>query len=501
MEGNRFEQEDEEWVCDECNSLLIEERGHYVCPECGLISQNPVYIGIKKKYPRDAPLRDRKKLKRCLHFNPKLSYEEAVFREAKIEVRRLLSYFQIPITKRRETKIYLKFKEVWDSLEKRTKYRNPQKLVPIIFYYYYRYKIFLSQKELLEQTNLTKKEFNSFTIQISRFLPVFPFEVRRLQILKRLLSITETLSLGMRFYHTSAHLLPKFRSLLKAKNDVIAATLSTLAKFALQKESISVNRIASFFQIEMSSIQYQIKKNIVNKYEIQGFTSLVRSKEILSAFLNQRILHRRRRKAPRKKETHKEYRINKYLTLRLKQEKTVLYVNGKKFKQCSYLLLNIEQPDSNQFMKIDSIDMLETYLDTSLEYQPIDTYEITPEQEFWGHCSNIQAWADHDYDTRILHRNLAFPLLKALTNAGDEKAKRVFKEEIAKRFLSGASNVVQYLLVEGYLEYLNSEEISFILTQFAEHKSNIDPFSMVSFFNHVLDLQADNKDEFIFKGS
>ena len=51
---------------------------------------------------------------------------------------------------------------------------------------------------------------------------------------------------------------------------------------------------------------------------------------------------------------------------------------------------------------------------------------ITPEQEFWGHRSNIQAWVECEYDTRLLHSNLSFPLLKALSDAGDPKAKAIF---------------------------------------------------------------------------
>ena len=50
---------------------------------------------------------------------------------------------------------------------------------------------------------------------------------------------------------------------------------------------------------------------------------------------------------------------------------------------------------------------------------------------------NLQVWAEMNYDTRILHRNLAFPLLKKLAQVGDPIAKKALKDEIAKRFLSG----------------------------------------------------------------
>jgi len=91
------------------------------------------------------------------------------------------------------------------------------------------------------------------------------------------------------------------------------------------------------------------------------------------------------------------------------------------------------------------------------------TGRITPEQEFWGHCSNIQAWVEHDYDTRILMSNLSFPLLRELTRAGDPVAKRVYKEEVAHRLESGHPSVVQYLLSQGYIGVFTPSEFESIL--------------------------------------
>jgi hypothetical protein len=48
---------------------------------------------------------------------------------------------------------------------------------------------------------------------------------------------------------------------------------------------------------------------------------------------------------------------------------------------------------------------------------------------FWGHCSNLQAWVEHGYDTRLLDSRLAFPILKALVRVGDKKARRVLQVE------------------------------------------------------------------------
>ena len=84
--------------------------------------------------------------------------------------------------------------------------------------------------------------------------------------------------------------------------------------------------------------------------------------------------------------------------------------------------------------------------------------EIPPEVEFWAHSSNLQAWYEHSYNSQLLHSNLAFPLLRRLTQAGDETAKKMFKKEIVKRFRDENLNVMVFLIIEGYLDELSIEE-------------------------------------------
>lgn len=151
-----------------------------------------------------------------------------------------------------------------------------------------------------------------------------------------------------------------------------------------------------------------------------------------------------------------EFIINKYITLKLEHGATTIYIQGKLFHQCKYLLLNVPLRESENVDEIDSIDEASCKLDHSRERGGSN---VSPEVEFWGHCSNIQAWVEHDYDTRILHRNLAFPLLKKLTEVGDPKAKSVFKEEIARRLERRYSPVIRYLIQEGYVDTLSKEEL------------------------------------------
>jgi hypothetical protein len=160
------------------------------------------------------------------------------------------------------------------------------------------------------------------------------------------------------------------------------------------------------------------------------------------------------------KPNNNEFKINKYLSLRLENRRTVIYVNNRPFRQCMYLLLNIPVDKIKEYDEIRSIDEAASKLDRKMER---NHNLIPPETEFWGHCSNLQAWADNNYDTRILHRNLAFPLLKALSDSGDPLAKSRFKEEIAIRYATGHPSVVHFLTQNGYLYYLTEEEFESVL--------------------------------------
>lgn len=155
----------------------------------------------------------------------------------------------------------------------------------------------------------------------------------------------------------------------------------------------------------------------------------------------------------------REFTVNEYLTLKLEKDETIIYVAGEKFEQCKFLLLEIRVTETEFLDKLESIDEAVERLDASLEPRGGRKNIIPPDVEFWGHCSNLQVWYEQDYNTRLLHRNLAFPLLKALADAGDPKSKRNFKEEIGKRFSSNFGSVIEYLLEENYLFYLEQEEL------------------------------------------
>ena len=154
------------------------------------------------------------------------------------------------------------------------------------------------------------------------------------------------------------------------------------------------------------------------------------------------------------------YILNDHLKLKYENGRTNIYIDDHHFHHCKYLLLNIPEDEIEDFDDIKSIDDAGERLSHELHGK---LSGIDPKQEFIAHCSNLQAWVENDYNTQILHRTLAFPILKKLVEVGDPKAKRVYKEEIAYRLEANEMNVVVYLIKRHYLKDLSNDELEIIL--------------------------------------
>ncbi|MFX0038808.1 MAG: Rab family GTPase [Promethearchaeota archaeon] len=186
-----------------------------------------------------------------------------------------------------------------------------------------------------------------------------------------------------------------------------------------------------------------------------------------------------------------KFKINEFITLRLEYGKTIIYIGEKRFDQCNYLVFDLLINESRDNGEIKSIDEVEETLQGQEYRKLLSKFKISPETKFWWHYSNIQAWVKFGYDTRLLHRTLAFPLLKALVKIGDPEAKKAFKEEIAMRIESGYPNVLMYLINHGYLEYLNEEELDTVLES-SKFKKNL-PRSLLKQIPPCLALKIKDK--------
>ncbi|MFW9880394.1 MAG: hypothetical protein ACFFG0_45570 [Candidatus Thorarchaeota archaeon] len=134
--------------------------------------------------------------------------------------------------------------------------------------------------------------------------------------------------------------------------------------------------------------------------------------------------------------------------------------------QCIRLILQIPKTQISEYDEIDSIDEVSEIYKILYKNKKLEggVHDISPEEEFWGHCSNLQVWVENGYDTRFLHRNLAFPLLKKLTDLGDPFAKQRFRKEIIFRYSRGKGNIINYL-ISRYFYYLNTEDLKLLFIE------------------------------------
>jgi len=135
---------------------------------------------------------------------------------------------------------------------------------------------------------------------------------------------------------------------------------------------------------------------------------------------------------------------------------TNIYIENKFFRKCNYLLLKqqVEKSDRSKKNRKNNIS-------------------LSPEVEFHEYCNILHAWVEHNYDTCLLRSNLSFPLLKKLIEIGDPLAKKVIKEEIAKRFTSKHAPTMTFLALGEYLDYLTKEEFQLITEQIDDFENYI----------------------------
>jgi tetratricopeptide (TPR) repeat protein len=165
------------------------------------------------------------------------------------------------------------------------------------------------------------------------------------------------------------------------------------------------------------------------------------------------------------------YVVNEHLDVVLEDnDKTHIYIDGVQFIQCMRLVLNIPLTDNP--VEVTSIDDAKDSYGTAFHGHgiepPVHDIYLDSQTEFQGHCSNIQAWIEHDYNPRLLHSSIAFPLLKALARAGDDKARRVLDGELETRIKEGSAST-RVAILETCGELLNHDLYMELLDEVPEH--------------------------------
>ncbi len=158
----------------------------------------------------------------------------------------------------------------------------------------------------------------------------------------------------------------------------------------------------------------------------------------------------------------KEYPIkdnqgNIVFTVKLFDDKSRIFIGEEEIITCRTVPLAIPQAELPALKNMESINDIIDYIERAPMSENMD-YEIDPELDFFVNCSNLQAWVEHDFNTRLLDYMLSFTLLEELVKRGYQRAKMRLKEEILERYYYGSEKVRDLIVEQGLLDYLTTEE-------------------------------------------
>jgi len=285
--------------CDLCHSTDIrEESTGYVCRECGCVLEmqrfqyhrpydedivqyavlSKTKIGSKHERRRFSNAAKFEKLNKMHSLN---SNEENLRITAKVEIRRILAALRRP--RSLESTIFQKYQVIRKQISPRTKYRSPEKLVPIVIYYYHKLNnLPINEQNLLEIAKISKKDFNDFKLQINEFIPHYAERNRKEYIIQEIAKLVEHFELGMDFYFQAKRILYKLWETIKnTKDSVVAAVVASILVLCNDEIDVKISYICDRLGIRMSTIQSQVEKHLFKRLKIAGFKSLIRSSDLL----------------------------------------------------------------------------------------------------------------------------------------------------------------------------------------------------------------------------
>ena len=289
--------------CDVCGSRdIVETREGYTCRDCGVVLEIQK-LEYHRPYDRDivqhAVLgktqigykRERCSLKNSLRLEglSKLdslrTSEESVIIGARVEIKRILTALGFPLSD--VEPLLEKFKYNRSQLGKGTKFRSSQMLVPCIIYAYYKENSKpIREKDLLEVSSISKKDFNSFKLSILRIWPEYKERNRKEYIIQRILEVTEHFDLGMPFFYQSKKILNRFYDNIKnTKDDVIIGLVTSITLLCSQRSSVSISALCNRLDVKMSTIHRQVEKRVMQRFKVSGFKSLVKSADLLKSIM------------------------------------------------------------------------------------------------------------------------------------------------------------------------------------------------------------------------
>ena len=291
-------------TCDVCSSEnIIETIEGFVCKDCGIVLEVEK-LEYHRPYSEDSIQYAKLNDYTCIgssveRFSSSSSFclqrlqrqqkivesKKAVEQSAKIEVSRIFSANNYPV--QYKDQIFSIFKSFRKKIKERSKYRSVDKLVPLSIYFCLKLNsIPFDEVKLLEVSKITKKDFNAFKLKAYQFLPQYKSRNREEYVLRKIFELTEHFNLGMDFYYQSKKILFKLWSGIKNTSDLcITGLVSAISILCSDQKNITVYALCNHLGVKMSSVQFQVKNRIFNRFKVGGFVSLIKSSDVLKKIM------------------------------------------------------------------------------------------------------------------------------------------------------------------------------------------------------------------------
>ena len=275
--------------CYYCNSGNIRETTYgYVCTNCGT-DQELMKFEIDKVQGQNNTTsittlgteRERKMSanKGKIWYLSKLdfvkSHKEQNMQTAFIRTKSILE--KLGRSYREVNVILKKYKHIRPYFRSGTKFRNLEKVIPCIIYFYYKEaNIVIDVETLFENSEISKNEFNEFRNHMEIFWPAYQSRDHKRYILNRIGGVIGYKTL----YDQSKKILAKFWNLIEdSKDDVIAGLVIGIAFVLSKREDLTLSSMCRALQISPSSLQKSIQTKFFNRLgiinSIKGFKKKV----------------------------------------------------------------------------------------------------------------------------------------------------------------------------------------------------------------------------------
>ncbi len=289
--------------CDMCGSEdIVEDMGSYICRDCGIVLEirklqydRPYNTDIIHHSPhvgatQVGTIRERLSSKHSVQLQRinKKQLEQSNYENVKRKIGKKISDLFTKLELHDsgaslKQYIYTQCLRVYNSFRPGTKYRSVEKLVPVVMYYCLKLRsIARPETDFIDTSEITKKEFNHFKIQVKHFLPKYNEYNRQMVILQKISYIQAEFNLDRAFNLFTRKVLYKLWGLIKnTKDDVVAGLCASISALCAYQDILNVNSICNLLGIRMSTIQSQVKKNFFTRFRVEGFVSLVKSSDLL----------------------------------------------------------------------------------------------------------------------------------------------------------------------------------------------------------------------------